>query len=88
MWVKVLRENKELFENLQNALVDAAVDASELVLPRLFATPGGKKWKGVKIRAQLAEYLRLHGYGYFWWCCLYFWVRLSLFFGEVVFIFW
>jgi hypothetical protein len=33
-------------------------------LPRLFATPGSKLWKGVKIRSELSTYLGLHGFGH------------------------
>ena len=72
-WVSALGDNPEVMEGLTKALVEAAElrdtendlepTAFPKNLPRLFATPGSKKWKTVKIRSQLSTYLGWHGYG-------------------------
>lgn len=73
-WVNALGNNPELLEGLTNALVEAeelrdeekALEPATFPknLPRLFATPGSKLWKGVKIRSELSTYLGLHGFGH------------------------
>ena len=72
-WVRAMDQNPALFEELKAVLVAAARDVEpdeSLVVenfPRkfqkLFACPGSKQWKGVKIRSQLSKYLEFHGFG-------------------------
>ena len=73
-WVSVLREKPELLQSLTTALIEAAdlrYFEDALVpavfpkkLPRLFAVPGSKQWKGIKVRSQLSTYLGFFGYGH------------------------
>ena len=73
-WVSVLREKPELLQSLTTALIEAADlrDFEDALvpavfpkkLPRLFAVPGSKQWKGIKVRSQLSTYLGFFGYGH------------------------
>ena len=74
VWIKAALENPDLFAKLKDALVTAAenLEPEQKLLherfpktyPKLFACPGTKKWKGVKILSQLSNYLAFHGYGH------------------------
>ena len=61
VWVNVLEDKPELLLSLTNALVEAS-EARDLQnqlvtgvfpkqLPRLFAVPSSREWKGVKVRS-------------------------------------
>ena len=73
-WVEALRETPELYEKLTEVLVAAAGDvlpgtslsheSFPKKLPKLFAPPGSKQWKGLKIRTQLSKYLEFFGFGH------------------------
>ena len=56
---------KVLIEAADDQDQDVVLQHEELSnnLPRLFAKPGTKKWKGVQIRAQLTRYLSFFGFG-------------------------
>lgn len=74
VWVKTLQDNPDLMDKLQEVFANAANaanDGTKLVkdrfprlLPKLFACPGSKAWKGVDIRKQLTRYLDFFGYGH------------------------
>ena len=74
IWLNAAMENQDLFARLNAALVTAADDREPLQAlqhekfpkkyPKLFACPGSKKWKGVRIRSQLSQYLSFHGFGH------------------------
>ena len=74
IWIKAAVENEDLFAHLNAALITAADDREPLQAlghkkfpkkyPKLFACPGSKKWKGVRIRSQLSQYLSFHGFGH------------------------
>ena len=73
-WVRAMENNPGLFGELKEVLVAAALDVepdTRLMhetfpkkFPRLFACPGSKQWKGIKIRSQLSKYLELCGFGH------------------------
>ena len=75
VWVNVLEDKPELLLGLTNALVEAS-EARDLQnqildtgvfpkqLPRLFAVPSSREWKGVKVRSQLSTYLAFFGHGH------------------------
>ena len=73
VWVRAMENNPALFEELKEVLVAAASDADPeenletetfpKKYPKLFACPGSKQWKGIKIRSQLSKYLQFHGFG-------------------------
>jgi hypothetical protein len=67
IWIKAAMENEDLFASLNAALVTAADDREPLQAlqhekfpkkyPKLVSYPGSKKWKGVRTRSQLSQYL-------------------------------
>ena len=74
VWVDILRAKPELFKSITDALVEAAEtrdfenqlepESFPTRFPRLFAVPGSKQWKGVRIRSQLSTYLAFYGFGH------------------------
>ena len=74
-WISRLEADPELWEKLSKTLVEAtkeredddlplATGELQKSIPRLFAIPGSKNWKGNKIRSQLSTYLGFFGYGH------------------------
>ena len=64
VWLKALKDKPELLMSLKEALeeavenrdIDKPLQYETLTsLPRLFAVPGSKKWRGVRIRSQLCK---------------------------------
>ena len=72
VWTDVFESESEIVDQLTNAMKKAVIEKTDgplstnnypKQLPRLFALPGSKEWKGVKIRSQLTTYLSFFGYG-------------------------
>ena len=72
-WVKALKEEPGLLNKMNEVLLRASRDVVPGTplrpehfpekLGKLFACPGSKQWKGVKIRNQLSKYLTFFGFG-------------------------
>ena len=73
VWLKALKDKPELLMSLKEAL-EEAVENRDInkpllyetltSLPRLFAVPESKKWRGVRIRSQLSKYMACFGFGH------------------------
>ena len=69
--LKALKDHPDVVEKLKDIFIDANKKKNNLepekfprMLPKLFACPGTKLWKGVAIRRQLSQYLDFYGFGH------------------------
>ena len=72
--LRALQDHPDVMEKLEKIFLDAAknkLPETKLeperiprLLPKLFACPGSKLWKGVAIRRQLSRYLEYYGFGH------------------------
>ena len=72
LWTNVFESQSDIVDQLTDCMKIALTEISNAHLetqrypkkmPKLFARPGSKDWKGVKIRSQLSYYMSFFDYG-------------------------